>query len=84
MTNFPHRLSRRSLLAGASAAGAIAAFPAIGHAQVPVGPWPTNGWSVADPGEHGVDAALLADVDARAVGEVPAISALLAVRLAAR
>jgi CubicO group peptidase (beta-lactamase class C family) len=80
MTNHSPRLSRRSLLAGIAAAGAGAAFPAAGRAQVPAGPWPTNGWSVADPADHGVDAALLADVDVRAVGEVPAISALLAVR----
>jgi len=80
MTIFPHRLSRRSLLAGAAATGAVTVLPDIGRAQVPAAPWPTNGWSVADPAEHGVDAALLADVDARAVGEVPAISALLAVR----
>ena len=59
---------------------AAATLPEIGSAQVQVGPWPTDGWTVADPAAHGVDPALLADVDARAVGEVPAISALLAVR----
>ena len=80
MTNNSHRLSRRSLLAGVAATGVATALPATGRAQAPAGPWPTNGWSAADPGEHGVDAALLAEVDARAVGEVPAISALLAVR----
>lgn len=80
MTMFPQRLTRRSLLAGVAASGAAAVLPGSGRAQLPAGPWPTRGWSVADPGEHGVDAALLADVDARAVGEVPAISALLAVR----
>lgn len=80
MTSLLHRLSRRSLLAGAAATGLAAALPARGRAQAPAGPWPTNGWSLAEPGEHGVDAALLAEVDARAVGEVPAISALLAVR----
>ncbi|MFN8678360.1 MAG: serine hydrolase [Thermomicrobiales bacterium] len=80
MTSLLHRLSRRSLLAGAAATGLAASLPAPGRAQAPAGPWPTNGWSLAEPGEHGVDAALLAEVDARAVGEVPAISALLAVR----
>jgi CubicO group peptidase (beta-lactamase class C family) len=80
MTNLSTRLSRRSLVAAMAATGVAAALPATGRAQVPAGPWPTNGWSVADPMDHGVDAALLADVDARAVGEVPAISALLAVR----
>ena len=79
MTYFS-RLSRRSLLAGTAALGASVVFPVLGCAQGLVGPWPTNGWSVAEPVDHGVDAALLADVDARAVGEVPAISALLAVR----
>src|SRR5215218_3030231 len=80
MTMFSHRLSRRSLLAGMAGIGAAVALPAISNAQIPAGPWPTEGWSIADPADHGVDAALLADVDARAVGEVPAISALLAVR----
>lgn len=80
MTTSSHRLSRRSLLAGITATGAAAAFPSTINAQPLVAPWPTDGWSVAEPADHGVDAALLADVDARAVGEVPAISVLLAVR----
>ena len=80
MTLRSHRLSRRSVLASFVASGAAAALPAIGYAQVPGGPWPTEGWSVAEPADHGVDASLLADVDTRAVDEVPAISALLAVR----
>jgi CubicO group peptidase (beta-lactamase class C family) len=42
--------------------------------------WPTRGWREADPSEHGVDSATLDAVDARAPREVPAISALLAIR----
>ncbi len=44
------------------------------------GYWPTAGWSMAEPAEHGVDPFVLDDVDARATTEVPALSALLAVR----
>jgi CubicO group peptidase (beta-lactamase class C family) len=42
--------------------------------------WPTRGWRVSTAAEQGVDEAALEAVDARAVAEVPAISALLAVR----
>ena len=82
MTVFQGRVSRRSLLGGWAAAGVATALPVSTRAQRPLAPWPTNGWSVAEPAEHGVDPALLADVDARAraLQEVPAISALLAVR----
>ena len=41
--------------------------------------WPTDGWRVADPEEHGVDPFALDAVDARVPDEVPALSALLAV-----
>lgn len=43
-------------------------------------PWPTDGWSVADPATHGVDASLLEVADARALAELPDLSALLVVR----
>ena len=42
--------------------------------------WPTTGWRAADPEEHGVDPFALDAVDMRAPDEVPALSALLAVR----
>ena len=42
--------------------------------------WPTDGWRVADPEEHGVDPFALDAVDARVPDEVPALSALLAAR----
>jgi len=42
--------------------------------------WPTAGWSTAEPADHGIDPLALDAVDARATAEVPALSALLAVR----
>lgn len=54
-------------------------LPALAQGQSP-DYWPTDGWREADPAELAVDPAMLADVDARTVGEVPALSALLAVR----
>jgi CubicO group peptidase (beta-lactamase class C family) len=42
--------------------------------------WPTDGWLVANPESQGVDPGALAAVHERAPLEVPAISALLAVR----
>lgn len=75
------RISRRTLLAGVSGA----ALACAGGRQVSAQPstpdyWPTAGWRAAAPEEHGVDPAALGAVDDRAVGEVPALSALLAVR----
>jgi len=80
------RLTRRTLLAAVplaplaprSTAGttrSLAAQPAPAPA-----PWPTAGWRTAAPEQRGLDPAALADVDARALGEVPNLSALLAVR----
>lgn len=69
------------MLGGLAAAGMTAALAPLAGAQSGQDtPWPTRGWAVADPVEHGVDPAQLEAVDARAVGEAPAISALLAVR----
>ena len=42
--------------------------------------WPTAGWQRADPLDHGVDPLALEAVDARVPEEVPALSALLAIR----
>ncbi len=77
--------SRRAVLGAASGAALAAAFrrPAAGlQVQEQAAPdyWPTNGWLEADAADHGIDPLALDDVDARATAEVPAISALLAVR----
>ena len=75
------RPSRRSLLAGISgAAVALAVGPSTSARQTSADYWPTDGWRVADPEEHGVDPFTLEAVDARALDEVPALSALLAER----
>ena len=75
------RRSRRALLAGASGA-AIGMLAGSGAAaqQAAGSEWPTNLWSIDDAANHGVDPFGLEAVDARAVGEVPALSALLAAR----
>ena len=73
--------SRRALLAGFTGiTGSIAARPLARARQSAPPYWPTAGWLAADPASQGVDPLVLADVDARAVAEVPALSALLAVR----
>jgi CubicO group peptidase (beta-lactamase class C family) len=77
--------SRRVLLAGASGIALAAALgrPAAGlqvQAQAEPDYWPTDGWRMAEATDHGIDSLALDDVDARATAEVPAISALLAVR----
>ena len=75
------RGSRRVLLGGfaAAALGARAGTRAVAQAVTP-DLWPTHGWTVADPTEHGVDPIGLDAVAARVPDEVPALSALLAVR----
>ena len=75
------RRSRRVLLAALSGAalGAVR-VPRVAALQAAPGSWPTAGWQTADPADHGVDPFALEAVDARATGEVPALSALLAVR----
>jgi CubicO group peptidase (beta-lactamase class C family) len=75
------RRSRRALLAGASGAaiGMLAGSGAVAQQAAP-SDWPTNQWSIDDAANHGVDPFGLEAVDARAVGEVPALSALLAAR----
>jgi CubicO group peptidase (beta-lactamase class C family) len=65
-------------LLGASVA--VATGCTAGARQAAPDSWPTGGWQRADPEDHGVDRFALDDVDARAVGEVPALSALLVVR----
>lgn len=75
------RSSRRAFLAGATGLALGGGLPGLieaGQAEIP--DWPTAGWQLAEPTSQGVDPAVLADVDARAVAEVPAISVLLAVR----
>ncbi|MGH2614470.1 MAG: serine hydrolase domain-containing protein [Thermomicrobiales bacterium] len=75
------RGSRRALLTGAAGAalGTVAGSRVAAQATIP-DYWPTAGWRVAEPADHGVDPLGLDAVDARAVGEVPALSALLAAR----
>src|SRR3954449_3041513 len=73
--------SRRALLA--SIAG-VALLPSFAQSSVARSTqpdyWPTTGWRSAEPQDYGVDPAALEAVADRAIGEVPAISALLAVR----
>ena len=57
----------------------LAGRPAVARQATP-DYWPTDGWRVADPVDHGVDPFALDAVDARVPAEVPALSALLAVR----
>ena len=75
------RRSRRSLLAGVSGV-ALASVMGSGTSarQVPLDYWPTEGWRSASPDELGVNQFALDAVDARVPDEVPALSALLAVR----
>ena len=74
-------ITRRTMLASLAGA-ALTACPARSLLAQPAAPayWPTEDWLTAPPEEHGVDPAALQAVDDRAVGEVPAISALLAIR----
>ena len=75
------RGSRRALLTGAATVAASAlAHGTTAARQAAVDYWPTEGWRQAAPEEQGVDPAGLEAVDARATGEVPALSALLAAR----
>src|SRR5215212_9312333 len=75
------RRSRRSLLAGISGAALVMAAGSGTRArQATADYWPTTGWRVADPEDHGVDRFALDAVDARVPDEVPALSALLAAR----
>lgn len=75
------RGSRRALLAGAAGAAIGLLGGGNSSAQSAVGAvWPTDRWSIDDAANHGVDPFGLEAVDARAVGEVPALSALLAAR----
>ena len=75
------RGSRRSLLAGISgAAFALAGGSRTAARQAAADYWPTHGWRIAEPEEHGVEALTLEAVDARVPAEVPALSALLAAR----
>jgi len=76
----PSQVSRRSLLGAATGMAAAAHLRPAAARQAAPDYWPTNGWRTADPADHGVDSWMLQDVDSRAVAEVPAISALLAVR----
>jgi CubicO group peptidase (beta-lactamase class C family) len=73
--------SRRSLLAGISGA-ALTMVAGTGTSARQAAPdyWPTGGWRVAEPAAHAVDPNTLQAVDARARGEVPTLSALLAAR----
>ena len=75
------RGSRRALLAGVAGAaiGVIGGGSTLAQQAAPAA-WPTNRWSSDDAVDHGVDPFGLEAVDARAVGEVPALSALLAAR----
>lgn len=75
------RGTRRALLAGASGAafGIAAGWPVMAQRTAP-DIWPTQQWSVDDAANHGVDPFGLEAVDARALGEVPSLSALLAAR----
>lgn len=75
------RGTRRALLAGVGAGVTSAALHSIpAAAQTTPDYWPTNGWRASPAADQGVDEAALDAVDGRAVAEVPAISALLAVR----
>jgi CubicO group peptidase (beta-lactamase class C family) len=74
------RASRRALLAGIAGAALVAPAQPIRAQGSGPGHWPTKGWRAADPADHGVDAFALEAVTSRATEEVPAISALLAVR----
>ena len=74
------RQSRRSLLAGISAAALGLAGRSTTARQVAADYWPTHDWRVADLEDHGVDSLALEAVDARVPDEVPALSALLAAR----
>jgi CubicO group peptidase (beta-lactamase class C family) len=75
------RRSRRSFLAGISGAALTLVGGSTAAArQAAPDYWPTEGWRVADPEEHGVDPFALDAVDARVPEEVPALSALLAAR----
>jgi CubicO group peptidase (beta-lactamase class C family) len=75
------RITRRTVLGGLSGAALVLAGGTTTPArQAEPDYWPTAGWRTGAPADFGVDAFTLDDVDARAVGEVPAISALLAVR----
>jgi CubicO group peptidase (beta-lactamase class C family) len=79
--NWGARGSRRALLAGAS--GAALGFvdgSAVAAQRAAPDVWPTNRWSVDDAANHGVDPFGLEGVDARALGEVPSLSALVAAR----
>ncbi len=76
-----HLASRRAVLSGLGAAALLPLLRSAARAQASEPDyWPTEGWRSADPADHGVDPATLIDVTDRATGEVPAISALLAVR----
>lgn len=80
-------ISRRTLLAALPLAPYLtqapqpiaAVFGARQETRAPA-PWPTTGWPTAAPEEHGMDSATLDAVAARALAEVPNLSALLAVR----
>lgn len=73
--------SRRALLSGFAGAALLPLLGPSASAQVtPPDYWPTEGWKTADPVDQDVDPASLDAVADRATGEVPAISALLAVR----
>ncbi len=75
------RGSRRALLAGASgvALGVVTGAP-ISAQRVAPDVWPTTRWSSDDAANQGVDPVGLDAIDARALGEVPSLSALLAAR----
>lgn len=73
--------SRRVFLAGGAAAAlTFAGRPSASARQSAPDYWPTNGWRLADPADHGVDPVALDAVDVRVPDEVPALSALLAAR----
>lgn len=79
--NLAARGSRRLLLQGATGAVVAASLGRAANArQAAPDYWPTEGWREAAPADHGVDPLALEAVDARATDEVPALSALLAVR----
>ena len=75
------RGSRRAVLAGASgtAVGLITGSPVVAQRAEP-DVWPTSRWRTGEATNHGVDPFGLDAVDARALGEVPSLSALLAAR----
>jgi CubicO group peptidase (beta-lactamase class C family) len=79
--NWRVRGSRRALLIGAAgaAAGVVAGLPVVAQRAAP-DDWPTRQWTLDDAANHGVDPFGLEATDARALGEVPSLSALLAVR----